>query len=126
MKTKSIATAVLAAAILIPPAAYPGDARARAEAACDAHDWPDALAWYEVAGESGDRSAQMIAGLMNLYGDRLYPGIQRDSERAKAWLRRAAAQGSADAGRMLVQLEREPALDPARLIASATGDPPAR
>ncbi len=126
MNAKPIAIAALAVALLIPTAGYPDDALARAEAACDAHEWPDALAWYEIAGESGDRGAQLIAGLMNLYGDRLYPGVERNVERAKAWLHRAAAQGSTDAGRMLAQLEREPALDPARLIASATGDSPTR
>ena len=123
MKTKLIAFAVLAAATLMPQAAYSNDALARAEEACENYQWRDALAWFEVAAESGDARAQQIAGLMNLYGERLYPGVARDVGRAKAWLYRAEAQGSLEAKHMLARLERNPGLDPARLFASVPDAP---
>jgi TPR repeat protein len=123
MKTKQLlAIATVAAALLVPATARPdeasADALARAEAACDAHDWPEALAWFEVAAESGDRGAQKIAGLMHLYGERMYAGVERNLGRAKAWLYRAETQGSTDAQDMLARLERDPSLDPARLVAA--------
>jgi TPR repeat protein len=118
MRTKLIAIAVLAAATVVPSVAYPDDALSRAEEACENYQWSDALAWFEIAAESGDARAQRIAGLMNLYGERLYPGVARDVGRAKAWLYRAEAQGSIEARHMLARLERNPAIDPARLFAS--------
>lgn len=117
MKVKLIAVAALAAAVLVPQAAYPDDAFARAEEACENYQWREALAWFEVAGESGDARAQQIAGLMNLYGERLYPGVTRDVGRAKAWLSRAEVQGSVEAKHFLGRLERNPGLDPARRFA---------
>jgi TPR repeat protein len=47
---------------------------------------------------------------MHLYGDRLYPGIARDTDRAKAWLQRAKAQGGEEAAFMLARIERAEAL----------------
>lgn len=98
------------AAALVPSIAYSNEALARAEAACDDYKWSEALAWFEAAAEAGDRRAQQVAGLMHLYGDRLYPGIARDTERAKAWLQRAKAQGSEEAAFMLARIERAAAL----------------
>ena len=118
MKTKLIAIAVLVAAVLIPSVAYSNDALTRAEEACENYQWLEALTWFEVAAESGDRRAQQIAGLMHLYGDRMYPGIERSVGSAKAWFYRAEAQGSVEAKYLLARLERNPSLDPARLIAS--------
>lgn len=46
MKAKTIAIAALAAAVLIPQAAYSNDALSRAEEACENYDWPQALAWF--------------------------------------------------------------------------------
>jgi TPR repeat protein len=126
MKTKLIAIAVLVAAVLIPSVAYSKDALARAEEACENYQWLEALGWFEVAAESGDRRAQQIAGLMHLYGDRMYPGIERSVGRAKAWFYRAEAQGSVEATYMLAWLERNPAIDPARLIASIPDAPQQR
>jgi len=118
MKSKLIAVAVLAAATLVPSIAWSNDALARAEEACENYQWLEALTWFEVAAESGDRRAQQIAGLMHLYGDRMYPGIERSVGSAKAWFYRAEAQGSVEAKYMLARLERNPSLDPARLVAS--------
>jgi len=120
MKTKLrlIAIAVIAAATLMPSVAHSNDALARAEEACENYRWLEALAWFEVAAEYGDRRAQQIAGLMHLYGDRMYPGVERDVGRAKAWFYRAEAQGSVEAKYLLARLERNPSLDPARLVAS--------
>jgi TPR repeat protein len=122
MKTKLIAIAVLVAAVLIPSVAYSNDALARAEEACENYQWLEALGWFEVAAESGDRRAQQVAGLMHLYGDRLYPGIERDTGRAKAWFYRAEAQGSVEAKYLLARLERNPQLDLARLVAALTDE----
>lgn len=121
--TKLVAVAVLAAAMLVPSIARSNDALVRAEEACENYQWPEALAWFEVAAESGDARAQQIAGLMNLYGERLYPGVTRDVGRAKAWLYRAEAQGSVEAKHMLERLEGNPGLDPARLFASVPDAP---
>jgi TPR repeat protein len=126
MKAKLIAIAVLAAATIIPSVAYSNEALDRAEEACENYDWPQALAWFEVAAQDGNRRAQQIAGFMLLYGDRLYSGVQRDYERARMWLERAKAQGSEEAKYMLSRLERDPWLDPARLIASGGDRPPQR
>jgi TPR repeat protein len=126
MKAKPLAIAVLLAAILIPSVAHPNDALARAEEACNNYQWLEALVWFEVAAESGDRRAQQIAGLMHRYGERLYTGVERNVERAKAWFYRAEAQGSVEAKYLLARLERNPLLDPARLIASLTDEPQAR
>ena len=126
MKTKLIAIAVLAAATLIPSIARSNDPLVRAEEACENYQWHEALGWFEVAAESGDPRAQQIAGLMNLYGERLYPGVARDVGRAKAWLYRAEAQGSLEAKHMLARLERNPAIDPARLFASVPDAPQPR
>ena len=122
MKTKLIAIAVLVAAVLIPSVAYSKDALARAEEACENYQWLEALTWFEVAAESGDRRAQQIAGLMHLYGNRLYPGIERNTGRAKAWFYRAEAQGSVEAKYLLARLERNPQLDLARLVAALTDE----
>jgi len=126
MKAKLIAIAVLAAVTIIPSVAYPNEALDRAEEACENYDWPQALAWFEVAAQDGDRRAQQIAGFMLLYGDRLYSGVQRDYERARTWLERAKAQGSEEARHMLSRLERDPWLDPARLVASGRDQPQSR
>jgi TPR repeat protein len=126
MKAKLIASAVLAAALFVPTVAYPNEALDRAEEACENYDWPQALAWFEVAAQDGDRRAQQIAGFMLLYGDRLYSGVQRDYERARTWLERAKAQGSEEARYMLSRLERDPWLDPARLVASGRDKPQSR
>jgi TPR repeat protein len=126
MKAKLIAMAMLTAATLVPSVARPDDALERAEEACENYQWREALAWFEVAAESGDRRAQQIAGLMSLYGERLYPGVARDVGRAKAWLYRAEAQGSIEAKHMLARLERNPEVDPARLFASVPDAPEPR
>jgi TPR repeat protein len=126
MKTKLIAIALVAAATIIPSVAYSNEALDRAEEACENYDWPQALAWFEVAAEAGDRRAQQIAGFMLLYGDRLYSGVQRDYGRARTWLERAKAQGSEEAKYMLSRLERDPWLDPARLVASDRDKPQPR
>lgn len=126
MKLKPLAVAVLAAALTLPAIARAGEALERAEAACDAHEWPEALRWFEVAAEDGDRRAQQVAGLMNLYGDRLYPGVERNWARAVAWLHRAEAQGSVEARSMLARLQRDPSLDPARLAAGLDEVAPGR
>lgn len=126
MKTKLIALAVIAAATLIRSVARANDALARAEEACGDYRWLEALACFEVAGESGDRRAQQIAGLMHLYGDRMYPGTERSVGRGNAWFYRAEAQGSVEARYLLARLERNPSLDLARLVASLTDEPQAR
>jgi TPR repeat protein len=126
MKPKLIAIAVLAGVTIIPSIAYPNEALDRAEEACENYDWPQALAWFEVAAQAGDRRAQQLAGFMLLYGDRLYSGVQRDYERARTWLERAQAQGSEEAKYMLSRLERDPWLDPARLVASDRDRPQSR
>jgi TPR repeat protein len=126
MKVKLIAIALFAAAALAPAIAHASDALERAEEACENYQWREALAWFEVVAESGDARAQQIAGLMNLYGERLYPGVARDVGRAKAWLYRAEAQGSEEAKYILSRLERDPWLDPARLIASGSDKPNSR
>jgi TPR repeat protein len=126
MKAKLIAIAVLAAVTIIPSIAYPNEALDRAEEACENYNWPEALTWFEAAAEAGDRRAQQIAGFMNLYGERLYPGVERNYERARAWLLRAQAQGSEEAKYMLSRLERDPWLDPARLVASGREKPESR
>lgn len=104
------ATRPFAAAALVPSLASSNEALALADAACDDYKWSEAIAWFEAAAEAGDRRAQQVAGLMHLYGDRLYPGIERDTERAKAWLQRAMAQGSEEAAFMLSRIEPAAAL----------------
>jgi TPR repeat protein len=126
MKAKKLLIALAAAALMAPGLARAEDAMALAEAACDAHEWPDALAWFEKAADRGDVKAQTIAALMYLYGDRLYPGVERDVPRAVAWLRRAQAAGSAEAGFMLARLAEQPGLDPARLVATGSAGPAKR
>ena len=120
MTAKYIVLAIAVAALLAPAAVHSQEAMARAQAACDARDWPEALGWFEVAAEHGDREAQQTVALMHLYGAQLYAGVERDVGRAKAWLYRAEAQGSVVAKSMLARLEREPGVDPARLIAAAS------
>jgi TPR repeat protein len=106
----SVAASLASAQDSGPTIADSNEALARAEAACDDYEWSEALAWFEVAAEAGDRRAQQVAGMMLLYGDRLYPGIARDTERAKAWLQRAKAQGDEEAAFMLARIERAAAL----------------
>lgn len=61
-----------------------------------------ALAAYEKAAEAGDAQAQEIAGLMHLYGERLYGNqIGANPMKAMHWLRQAAAQGR-ESARFLV------------------------
>jgi TPR repeat protein len=120
MKATQVVLTIAAAMLLAPAVVQSQDAMARAQAACDAYDWPEALAWFEVAAEDGDRQAQQTVALMHLYGAQLYAGVERDVGRAKAWMYRAEAQGSTVAKHMLVRLEREPGIDPARLIAAAS------
>lgn len=78
--------------------------------ACDDHDWPALLASYEEAGARGDPRAAEIAGMIHLYGERMFEGVRTDPARARAWLERAQAVGSATAARMLEQLDRASAL----------------
>jgi quercetin dioxygenase-like cupin family protein len=109
----------------VPSIADANEALVRAAAACDEYKWREALAWFEVAAEAGDRRAQLVAGLMHLYGDRLYPGIARDTERAKAWLQRAEARGSEEAAYMLARIKRAAALATPPAVATVPRAPPA-
>jgi TPR repeat protein len=89
---------LLAAAIwgLLPVAHAAGEGEV-AEALQAANDQRYALAYerYLAAAAQGNAEAQLSAGLMAHYGERLYAGeITRDAAVAETWLRAAAAQGS--------------------------------
>jgi len=66
----------------------------RAQEAIDDHDYAQALAHYRQAAEQGSCHAARIAGLMLLYGQRLYgPAVTADRDVALRYLRGAAALG---------------------------------
>jgi len=66
-----------------------------------------ALTHFTVAAEQGDPDAQRTLGLMLLHGERLYGReVQRDEQRAKRWLRAAAAQGCAVSFHVLEKLTK--------------------
>lgn len=106
--------AVAFAALLAPaPARGVEDAFARGIEAYERSHWPEAMSWFEIAAEEdGSLRAKEILAYMNLIGPQLYPGLQRDVSRAKVWLQRAAQQGSTEAARLLVRLERDDAAQP--------------
>lgn len=55
--------------------------------------YPEAMAHFVLAANSGNAEAQEIVGLMYAYGSSLYPGVPQDSKAAAAWLDRAARGG---------------------------------
>lgn len=66
------------------------------------HRYAQAYERYLAAAALGNAQAQLSAGLMASYGERLYGGeIARDEAAADTWLRAAAARGSRVAQFML-------------------------
>ena len=92
-----------------PALAEPADAPIVQQAgqALDEHDYGQALALLRQAADQGNASAARSAGLMLLYGQRLY-GAQVASDRALAqhYLGRAAALGCEVSRITLQQLDR--------------------
>lgn len=63
---------------------------------------PDALAELKKLAESGNAGAQTELGMRLLYG----VGVSENVAEAERFLRLAAAQGSAEAARLLADLEK--------------------
>jgi TPR repeat protein len=68
--------------------------------------YADALAAFEAAAERDNAVAQEILGMMYMQGEKLYPDVRADPEKAIAWLRRAAANGSEVAGHLVGALQQ--------------------
>lgn len=92
----AVAVAILAATGLsFAYAAGEHELDAAREAASD-YRYALAFANYRAAATLGNREAQRSAGLMALYGERLYGAeVARNRSEALQWLNRAAAQGCA-------------------------------
>jgi TPR repeat protein len=99
---------------LIPP--YPAqenDAPRREEfflgqSAFARKDWSQALAWYRIAAEDGDATAQYYVGL--IYSEGL--GVPKDSEVAFQWFQVAANGGSAPAQAEISALAQSRTIQP--------------
>lgn len=108
MKIRHTIFAALAALLLAPIGAHAADdAFERGMAAYERSRWHDAIGWFEVAAETeGSVRVKEILAYMHLLGPRLYPGLEQDVGRGKAWLYRAAAEGSGESARLLALIER--------------------
>jgi TPR repeat protein len=74
------------------PLAEAGDTRAQ--------DYVKAIAWYERAAKSGDMAAQYNLGRIYMKGEI----VEKDLERARDLLQRAADQGDSDAEALVLAL----------------------
>lgn len=73
---------------------------ALAEAAWESENYGQALALLEPEASAGNARAQYAIGYMYYWGQ----GVEADLDRALEWIRRAAANGSAEAIEALGQL----------------------
>lgn len=98
-------------------------------------EYAQALQLFRVPAGAGNAEAQELLGFLHLYGETLYPGVERDPRAAMLWLDRAARQGRPNARFVHCLLERRVTgavetkgrcLDPAsasRDVAQMPGEP---
>jgi TPR repeat protein len=120
MSIRQTMAAILAAGLMAPAGAGAAeDAFERGMRAYERSHWQEAMAWFEVAAEDeGAVRVKEILAYMNLLGPRLYPGLEQDVGRGKAWLHRAAAEGSAECARLIALIDH-PVRAPAGAVVAA-------
>lgn len=84
-----------------------GDGFADAMQAYEHGDYEQAVQLFRVPAGAGNAEAQELLGFLHLYGETLYPGVERDPRAAILWLDRAARQGRPGARFVHCLLERQ-------------------
>ncbi len=74
-------------------------------------DYTEAVKWYKLAAEQGDKFAQENLGWFYEYGR----GVEQDKSEAVKWYRLAAEQGYADAVNSVIRLTEQDDAEAARL-----------
>ena len=69
-------------------------------------EYEQAVQLFRVPADAGNAEAQELLGFLHLYGETLYPGVERDPRAAMLWLDRAARQGRPNARFVHCLLER--------------------